>query len=99
MDQDSQPILTAVSSSARQLFLLLRCIAFSNKAHVTISEEGLKISVDEVSAMEGTLRLNSFTQWQNLTRSNSINLPQQVSLHNLQLPDPSTTAWRATLRQ
>jgi cell cycle checkpoint protein len=53
MDEDESPVLTAVSSSARQLFLLLRCITFSNKAHVTISEEGLKFSVSEGSSMEG----------------------------------------------
>lgn len=51
---DQLPILTAVSSSARQLYLLLRCINFADKAHVQISEEGLKFSVDEASVMEGT---------------------------------------------
>jgi cell cycle checkpoint protein len=55
MDEDSdRPVLTAVSSSARQLYVLLRCINFSEKAHVQISEEGLKFSVEEASAMEGT---------------------------------------------
>jgi cell cycle checkpoint protein len=58
MDEDERPVLTAVSSSARQLFMLLRCIAFSNKAHVTISEEGLKLSVNESSTMEGRLALH-----------------------------------------
>lgn len=51
--QDEPPVLTAVSSSARQLFTLLRCIAFASKAHVMLSEEGLKFSVDEASVMEG----------------------------------------------
>jgi len=54
MGDQEPPVLTAVSSSARQLFLLLRCIASANKAHVTISEEGLKFSVSEGSSMEGT---------------------------------------------
>lgn len=54
MDDQDPPVLTAVSSSARQLYLLLRCIAFSNKALVQIGEEGLKLSVDEASVMEGT---------------------------------------------
>lgn len=54
MDQDEPPILTAVSGSARQLYLLLRCIAFSNKAHVQISDIGIKLAVDEASVMEGT---------------------------------------------
>jgi cell cycle checkpoint protein len=61
-DEDEAPILTAVSSSARQLYLLLRCINFSEKAHVQINEEGLKFSVDEASVMEGntTLSLQPF---------------------------------------
>jgi cell cycle checkpoint protein len=52
-EEDELPILTAVSSSARQLYLLLRCISFSEKAHVQISDEGLKFSVEEASVMEG----------------------------------------------
>jgi cell cycle checkpoint protein len=54
MDAGEPSILTAVSSSARQLFMLLRCIAFANKAHVHVSEEGIKFAVAEVSVMEGT---------------------------------------------
>ena len=54
MDEEESPVLTAVSSSARQLYQLLRCIAFSNKAHVQISDIGLKLAVDEASVMEGT---------------------------------------------
>ncbi|PVI08404.1 Rad1-domain-containing protein, partial [Periconia macrospinosa] len=52
------PILTAVSGSARQLYLLLRCINFAEKAHVQISEAGLKFSVDEASVMEGSAFLS-----------------------------------------
>ncbi|KAL6706405.1 checkpoint clamp complex protein Rad1 [Coniothyrium glycines] len=58
MDAVEPPILTAVSSSARQLFLLLRCIAFSNKALVQISEEGLKFSVDEATVLEASAFLD-----------------------------------------
>ena len=53
MDDEGTPMLTAVSNSARQLYLLLRCIAFSQKAHVQISDMGLKLAVDEASVMEG----------------------------------------------
>lgn len=53
-EEEEQPVLTAVSSSARQLYLLLRCINFSEKAHVQISDEGLKFSVEEAAVMEGT---------------------------------------------
>lgn len=55
--QDEPPVFTAVSSSARQLFTLLRCIAFASKAHVQLSDEGLKFSVDEASVMEGASAL------------------------------------------
>lgn len=51
--EDELPILTAVSSSARQLYSLLRCISFSEKAHVEITDGGLKFSVDDASVMEG----------------------------------------------
>jgi cell cycle checkpoint protein len=63
MDDDEPPILTAVSSSARQLYLLLRCIAFSNKAHVQISDIGLKLAVDEASVMEGTSMCNCLARF------------------------------------
>ncbi|KAJ9656027.1 checkpoint clamp complex protein Rad1 [Coniosporium apollinis] len=50
---DDPPLFSAVSSSARQLYQLLRCIAFAPKAQVSISEEGLRFSVEEHSIMEG----------------------------------------------
>jgi hypothetical protein len=54
MDEEDEPaVLTAVSSSARQLYSLLRCINFADKAHVTISELGLKFSVEEANTLEG----------------------------------------------
>jgi hypothetical protein len=92
MDEDEHPVLTAVSSSARQLFMLLRCIAFSNKAHVTINEEGLKLSVNEVSAMEGILAIDPLPMKKKLTRNNSIHFPPQIPLHNLHLPRPRLPA-------
>ncbi|RAR10236.1 Rad1-domain-containing protein [Stemphylium lycopersici] len=58
MDDEEPPLLTAVSSSARQLYQLLRCIAFSNKAHVQISDIGLKLAVDEASVMEASAFLD-----------------------------------------
>ncbi|KAF2743036.1 hypothetical protein M011DRAFT_411412 [Sporormia fimetaria CBS 119925] len=57
-DGDERPVLTAVSTSARQLYLLLRCINFSDKAHVQITEEGIKFSVEEASVMEGSAFLD-----------------------------------------
>jgi cell cycle checkpoint protein len=66
MSQTDLPIFNAVSSSARQLFLLLRCISFSPKAQVQISEEGLRFSVEESSVMEGMVFLEKllFTSFQ-----------------------------------
>jgi cell cycle checkpoint protein len=65
-DTDGRPIFSAVSSSARQLFLLLRCISFASKAQVQISEEGLRLSVEESSVLEGMVFLERslFTSFQ-----------------------------------
>jgi len=54
----NQPVLTAVSSSARQLSLLLRCISFSKNAHVRISQEGLRFATVEGSVMEAYILLD-----------------------------------------
>jgi len=58
LNGDHAPIFTAVSSSARQLFLLLRCISFSTKAQVQITDEGLRFSAEESSVIEGQYRLS-----------------------------------------
>jgi len=50
-------LLTAVSSSARQLYLLLRCINFTSKAQVQILKEGLRFSVETSRVMQGSVRL------------------------------------------
>ncbi|TKA80698.1 hypothetical protein B0A55_03692 [Friedmanniomyces simplex] len=51
------PLFSAVSSSARQLLLLLRCIAFTKKALVRISADGLRFSTEEGSTMESFIFL------------------------------------------
>lgn len=51
------PLFTAVSSSARQILLLLRCISFAKKAHVTISSKGLRVSTEDGSVMEAFIFL------------------------------------------
>ncbi|TKA61747.1 hypothetical protein B0A49_11049 [Cryomyces minteri] len=48
-----KPVFSAVSSSARQLFILLRCISFGPKTHVDISPLGIRFSVEDSSVMEG----------------------------------------------
>lgn len=52
------PLFTAVSSSTRQILLLLRCISFSQKANVRISAEGLRFSTEEGSVMEAFVFLD-----------------------------------------
>lgn len=52
----NQPTLSAVSSSARQLYQLLRCISFASKAEVQIRQEGLRFTVEESRVMQGLNR-------------------------------------------
>lgn len=70
MAQHGSPLFTAVSSSARQLFLLLRCISFAPKAEVQITHEGLRFSVEEARVVQGLAFLN-----RNLFTSFSYNPP------------------------
>ncbi|KAI4155153.1 MAG: hypothetical protein LQ340_001189 [Diploschistes diacapsis] len=46
-------IFTSISSSARQLLQVLRCIGFVSKAHVQITEAGIRFSVQESRVMQG----------------------------------------------
>ncbi|OJD35740.1 dna repair exonuclease rad1 [Diplodia corticola] len=50
---DSQPILSAVSGSARQLFMILRSIGFAEKVRVQITEDGLRFSAEDNRVMQG----------------------------------------------
>lgn len=58
-------IFSAVSSSTRQLYLLLRCISFAPKAEVQIRKEGLRFAVEESRVMQGLafLRKDLFTSY------------------------------------
>jgi len=53
-----QPVLSAVSSSARQLFLLLRCISFAPRAHVKITQDRLHFTTEESRVMQGNAFLD-----------------------------------------
>ncbi|KAK3710736.1 checkpoint clamp complex protein Rad1 [Vermiconidia calcicola] len=68
------PLLTAVSSSARQLLLLLRCISFSKKSRVRISAEGIRFSTEEGSIMEAFVFLEK-----SLFTSYTYNAPPPLS--------------------
>ncbi|KAB2580913.1 Repair protein Rad1/Rec1 [Lasiodiplodia theobromae] len=50
---DGPPVLSAVSGSARQLFILLRCIGFAQKVRVQITEDGLRFSAEDNRVMQG----------------------------------------------
>ena len=52
-DGSDRFIFHAVSSSARQLYLLLRCISFAPKAEVQIREEGLRFTAEDSRVMQG----------------------------------------------
>ena len=47
------PVFTALSTSARQLFSLLRCISFAQKADVQITPQGIRFSVEEARVVQG----------------------------------------------
>lgn len=53
-DVNEEPLFTAVSVSIRQLFQLLRCINFAQKAQVRITEEGLRFTVEESRVIQGS---------------------------------------------
>ena len=52
-NDNNASLFSAVSGSARQLFLLLRCINFVSKAQVRITKEGLRFTVEESQVMQG----------------------------------------------
>ena len=54
-DEIDNPEFVATSTSARQLFLLLRCISFGDKVQLQISDEGMRFSVEDSAVMEGGL--------------------------------------------
>lgn len=53
------PVLRAVTSSSRQLLLLLRCISFAKKAQVRISPSGIRFSTEEGSVLEAFVFLEN----------------------------------------
>ncbi|KUI57126.1 DNA damage checkpoint control protein rad1 [Cytospora mali] len=81
------PLFRAVASSTRPIQQLLKCINFTNKVHVEITEEGIKFAADQSRVMQGVANLNKslFTNFTlNLAQGddeNEINYPSfQISL-------------------
>ena len=71
---NESPVFTAVSTSARQLYLLLRCISFAPKAEVQITAEGLRFSAEESHVVQGLAFLEK-----TLFSSYTISTPDGVS--------------------
>jgi len=53
-----EPLFTALATSTRQLYSLLRCIAFTTNAEVHITSEGLRFTTEEVHAIQATTLLD-----------------------------------------
>ena len=74
------PLLTAVSTSARQILLLLRCISFAKKAQVRPGPDGLRLTAENGSVMEASVFLDkklftSYTYNQPLSQGSSTRSP------------------------
>lgn len=88
-------LFSAVSPAARDLTLLLRCIAFASKTQVRLSPEGLRFSAQETSVMEGKQFLYHYIRHMILTTF-SLCLSLQISFHNLELPRSRSLRRRLT---
>ena len=52
-DTETTPVFSAVSSSARQLSQLLKCIDFASKAQVQITKDGVRFTAEDSQVMQG----------------------------------------------
>lgn len=62
-DGNFTPVFSAACGSAKQLFQILRCISFGSKAHVRITREGLRFTVEESQVMQGKLSTDHASQF------------------------------------
>ncbi|KAH6672639.1 DNA repair exonuclease rad1 [Plectosphaerella plurivora] len=67
-----QPIFRAVAASTRPLYQLLRCVNFTTKIHVLVTEEGMRFSADLSRVMQGVASLDK-----SLFTSYTLNIPPQ----------------------
>ena len=83
---DGPAVFSAVSTSVRQLYLLLRCISFAPKAEVQITSNGIRFSVDEARVVQGLTFLDKslFTSYNFNPDNESTQLPRfEISLSAL----------------
>ncbi|KAK1764840.1 DNA repair exonuclease-like protein [Phialemonium atrogriseum] len=83
------PLFRAVASSTRPLYQLLKCISFTNKIHVEITEGGLRFAADNSRVMQGVAHWNK-----TLFTSYTTNLPtteddEEPSTPNFQISLPA----------
>ncbi|CEJ85404.1 Putative DNA repair exonuclease rad1 [[Torrubiella] hemipterigena] len=71
MVQEPKPIFRAVATSTRPLYQLLRCINFSPRVHVQITEDGIRFAADHARVMQGVAFLDKA-----LFTSYTVNLPE-----------------------
>ena len=80
---DGPAVFSAVTTSVRQLYLLLRCISFAPKAEVQITSDGIRFSVDEARVVQGLTELDKslFTSYNFNPGDGSTRLPRfEISL-------------------
>ncbi|KAM0278852.1 hypothetical protein ACHAQH_004930 [Verticillium albo-atrum] len=76
-----QPLFRAVASSTRPLYQLLRCVNFTNKIHVLVTEEGIRFSADLTRVMQGTASLDK-----KLFTTYNLNIPESDDDSQPELP-------------
>ncbi|ORY54571.1 DNA repair exonuclease rad1 [Pseudomassariella vexata] len=78
------PLFRAVASSTRQIHQLLKCISFTTKVHVQITQDGIRFAADHSRVMQGVAFLDKalFTTYTlNLAENEDGALPQfQINL-------------------
>ncbi|KAH8682442.1 DNA repair exonuclease rad1 [Xylariales sp. PMI_506] len=80
----NQPLFRAVASSTRQIHQLLKCISFTSKVHVQITQDGIRFAADHSRVMQGVAFLDKtlFSKYTlNLADNEDEALPQfQINL-------------------
>ncbi|CAK7236528.1 checkpoint clamp complex protein Rad1 [Sporothrix curviconia] len=71
METPAPPIFRAMATSTRPIYQLLRCVSFSNKVHVELSDDGIKFIADHTRVMQGMASIGK-----SMFATYSLNLPQ-----------------------
>ncbi|KAI5467546.1 DNA repair exonuclease rad1 [Mariannaea sp. PMI_226] len=82
VNTQTQPIFRAVATSTRPLYQLLRCISFAPRAHVQITEDGIRFASDHARVMQGVAFLDKA-----LFSSYAVHLPNREDEESPELPN------------